>query len=536
MGDGGNGLSSRILTLLGLHYVAHRPPLSWRFWIYSITAYLLPVVVHVILPAEGSSLDEIVWLVTLVPAFLLALHFGLRGAFVALLLGVGLLVGVELFLTLSGRPGDPRITVPIFMAYGALAISVGWLSEQLHEHYEAALEAQAAQKAEALGTMAAGIAHDFNNILTAMVANAELIAGVAEADGEDTRDELAQLKGAARRGAGIVRNLLGFSRTGMLALRAVDLSRLAESQRSLFQQLLPDSVDLHLQQEEELPAVLADSDAVVRMLVALVTNARNAMPSGGTVLLRIHRSRMEGEDRRRRGWGDPGEYVCVTVEDTGIGMDEEEVARIFEPFYTASEPGEGVGLGMAMVYGMMKQHRGFVDVRSAPGRGTSARLYFPVAKDRVAAPQPAPVEEPVGGTETILLVEDEDAIRTSARRILERFGYTVLDAADGEEALALYLERAEEIDLLLTDVLLPKRTGPQLYEAVRRGPGDPLVLFMSGYPARTVHRSTALDPTLPFLAKPWTVAELTRAVRDVLDASGRPVAATLSANPGETAP
>ncbi len=528
-----DGLASRILAGLGLHHVAHRPPLTWRLWIYTLTAYLLPVVVHVVFPSEGSSLDEVVWLVTLVPAFLLSLHFGLRGAFIALMVGIGLLVGVELFLSLSGRPGDPRITVPIFLAYGALAISVGWLSEQLHEHYGAALEAQAAQKAEALGTMAAGIAHDFNNILTAMVANAELIAGDPGSDPEDSRDELAQLKGAARRGAGIVRNLLGFSRTGMLALRAVDLQRLVKTQEPTLTHLLPDSVSLHLQEEEDLPAVSADADAVSRMLVALVTNARNAMPAGGTIRLLIHRCQITGEDRRRRGWGDPGEYVCATVEDTGIGMGEDEAARIFEPFYTRGEPGEGVGLGMAMVYGMMKQHRGFVDVRSAPGRGTSVRLYFPVAKDRIAAPEPEPVDEPVRGTETILLVEDEDSIRTSARRILERFGYTVLEAADGEEALALYLERGAEIDLVLTDVMLPKRTGPQLYEAIRRGPGDPQVLFTSGYPARTVQRSTSLDPTLPFLAKPWTVAELMRSVREVLDSSESPLKASPRATPAD---
>jgi two-component system, cell cycle sensor histidine kinase and response regulator CckA len=511
------GLSARILKAFGLHHVAHRPPLTWRFWIYAITAYLLPVIVLVVFPSEGSSLDEIVWLVTLVPAFLLSLHFGLRGAFIALLVGVGLLVSVEIFLTLAGRPGDPRIIAPIFLAFGALAISVGWLSEQLHEHYEAALEAQAAQKAEALGTMAAGIAHDFNNILTAMVANAELLADGSTSEVGETPEELRRLKGAARRGAGIVRNLLGFSRSGMLALRPLDLGRLAEKERASLLRLLPETVELEIESEPELPAVLADKDAVSRLLVNLVTNARNAMPAGGTIRLQAHRCRIEPEDRRSRGWGDPGEYACVSVQDTGVGMEETEVARIFEPFFTGGMPGEGVGLGMAMVYGIMKQHRGFVDVRSTPGAGTTARLYFPVAKDRSAAPEQEAVARPVGGTETILLVEDEDAIRSSGRRILERLGYTVLDAADGEEALSLCLEHAGEIDLLLTDVILPKRTGTQLYEAIRQEPGAPPVLFMSGYPARTVQRSASLDPSLPFLAKPWTVADLTHAVRAVLD-------------------
>jgi len=515
-------LSERLLAWFGLHPVAHRPPLSWRFWIYAITAYLLPVAVHVVFPSEAGTLDELVWLVTLIPAFLLALHFGLRGAFAALLVGVALLIGVQLFQVFVDTPGDPRITVPIFIAYGALAISVGWLSEQLHSHYEYALRAQAERKTEVLGTMAAGIAHDFNNILTVMVANAEIIAG---RDEDSQNGELEQLRSAAQRGAGMVRNLLGFSRRGMLSLRHIDLSRTLAEQEALIRRLIPGSVDLRVDAGPDLPPVLADREALERILISLVTNALDAMPAGGALDISVKTHRLDREHHRRTGWGDPGDYVCLEVTDTGHGMDDETLARIFEPFFTDKEQGEGVGLGMAMVYGVMKQHRGFVDVESAPGAGTTVRLLFPVAKDRVApSAPPASRPRPQGGGETILLVEDDEPIRMAARRILERFGYSVLEASDGFEGEEVYRKHAGEIDLVLADVMLPRRTGPELYDIIRTGPSQPRVLFMSGYPAHSVRTSAGLDPTLPFIQKPWTVEDFARAVRSTLDADvGAPV-------------
>lgn len=507
-----------VLRALGLTPVAHRPALTWRFWIYTGSAYLIPVVVHLGLPAQdGSTLDELVWLVTLVPAFLLSLHFGLRGAFVALLVGTSLFLGVQLVTTLVHSPIDPMITVPIYIAYGVLAISVGWLSEELHEHYGYALEIQGTRKAEALGTMAAGIAHDFNNILCSVVANAEILAAELGAAEHVERSELTRIKAAAQRGAGMVRNLLGFSRTGMLDLRPLNLADLVEAQMEAVRRLVSENVEVRFRSEEALPPMLADHGAVERILISLITNARDAMPFGGHLDIAVHPARLDQERFRKTGWGDPGDYLCLSVTDTGAGMDEETVDRIFEPFFTRKEPGEGVGLGMAMVYGLMKQHRGFVDVSSSPGKGTRVRAYFPVAKDRVAPIRPDPSPElPVRGSETILLVEDDEHLLAAAARILERLGYRVILARDGEEALQIYRERSAEVDLVLTDVMLPKRTGPELYEAIRTGPGDPRVLFMSGYPARTVRARSQMDPTIPFLQKPWTVDELGAAVRSAL--------------------
>jgi two-component system, cell cycle sensor histidine kinase and response regulator CckA len=498
--------------------MAHRPPLLWRFWIYAAAAYLLPVFVQLVLPETGSSLDELVWLVTLVPAFILSVHFGLRGAFVALLVGTAVFLGVQLALVLAGSLADPRITVPIYIAYGALAISVGWLSEELHEHYGYALDLEAAQKTEALGIMTAGIAHDFNNILTTMMANAELIAGRHPGDAPEENQELAQLRAAARRGAGMVRNLLGFSRQGMLALKPTDLEEVVSHQMPRLGRLVPEAVHLELKAEEGLPPVLADRGAVEQIVVNLVTNARDAMPFSGDLILSIHRGTLDREHLDRTGWGDPGRYVCLSVQDTGVGMDEQSLSKIFEPFFTGKEPGEAVGLGMAMVYGLMKQHRGFVDVQSEVGQGTTVRAYFPVAKERLPSPRAPKRRAAPRGHETVLLVEDDEAIRQAARRILERVGYTVLVAEDGEEALQVYREHQSEVDLVLSDVMLPKRTGPEFYAAIRTGPATPPVLFMSGYPAHTIQTTARLDPSLPFLQKPWTAEELAVAVRDALDA------------------
>lgn len=480
---------------------------------------MMPVVVQVAFPSDPGLLDELVWLVTLVPAYLLALHYGLRGAFVALIMGTGLLLAVQFTLAVNYTPDDPRIVVPIYIAYGALAISVGWLSEQLHEHYELALKLQAKQKSDALGNLAAGVAHDFNNILTTVVANAEIIAERLPPDDQDGQEDLEELKAAARRGAGMVRKLLSLSRKGMLALRPLDLKSVLNGLMPTLERLVPDTFQLELAASDSLPVVAADEGAVEHIVMNLVTNARDAMPHGGRIRIELRLGRLDSDHRRREGWGDPGEYVCLSVVDQGSGMDEATRQQIFEPFFSTKEPGEGIGLGMAMVYGLVKQHRGFVDVESTPGIGTTLRVYFPIAKDHVARPPASRASPPLKGSGTILIVEDEDGIRRAAQRILERCGYTVYTAADGEEALRAYREHRKKLDLVLCDVVLPKLMGPDVYQTIRREPSPPRFLFMSGYPAHSVKTQAALDPTLPFIQKPWTVEELTAAVRDAMNST-----------------
>lgn len=538
-------MRAEIREVFGLRPMAHRPPLVWRFWIYAAAAYIMPLVVQLAFPGDPSSVDELVWLVTLVPAFILALHYGLRGAFVALVTGTVLLMAVQLVLALYSTPDDPRVIVPIYIAYGMLAISVGWLSEQLHEHYELTLELRARQKTDALGKLAAGLAHDFNNVLNAMTANAELLAADETASGEGPREELTRLKAAAARGAGMVRNLLGLSRTGLLRLRPLDIPGIIEDLRRRLGRILPENVVLDVVTQPDVPVVAGDPEAVEQILVNLVTNARDAMPLGGRLHIEVGTGRLDFEHRKRRGWGDPGEYAVITISDTGVGMDAEVRRRIFEPFFTSKEAGDGIGLGMAMVYGLMKQHRGYVDVESAEGDGTTVTLYFPVTRDRSAARDGADAlvvhdqgvrevdEEPrarlagrrsagENGEDLILIVEDEDPIRRASERILERSGYRVETAANGDEALEIYERVRDDISLVLLDVVLPGRTGPEIYEIMRRSGRPPPVLFMSGYPAASLYSGVSLDPDLPFLAKPWAVDDLIGAIRDILARSRAP--------------
>jgi two-component system cell cycle sensor histidine kinase/response regulator CckA len=243
------------------------------------------------------------------------------------------------------------------------------------------------------------------------------------------------------------------------------------------------------------------------------------MPAGGTIRITVGRRALDAEACRAHGWGVPGEYVTLSVTDTGCGMDDATRARIFEPFFTTKPAGQGTGLGMPMVYGLVKDHGGFVQVYSEPMRGTTVRLYFPVAEPRPAEPAPRPTAEVRGGTETILLVEDAEDVRRAATRVLQRHGYTVVALADGREALAVIRAGHAPADLIISDVVMPHTSGPELLKALRETRLPTRVLLTSGYTAREVRDRMEVDPEIPFLPKPWTAVELLGKVREALDAA-----------------
>src|SRR6185503_10207473 len=228
------------------------------------------------------------------------------------------------------------------------------------------------------------------------------------------------------------------------------------------------------------------------------------MPQGGRITVRTESCRLDAEHLRKHGWGEPGEYVSLTVADTGVGMDERTRDRLFVPFFTTKPPGLGTGLGLAMVYGLVKQHNGYILIDSEPNAGSTVRIYFPVAQAGDAALSILRETLPRGGNETILLVEDEEPIRRTARKVLERFGYRVQVAADGEEALEVIRERGEEIDLVISDVVMPRMGGRGLYDAARASGAKMKFLFASGYTARDVGATGEIDADMPFIHKPWT--------------------------------
>jgi len=370
------------------------------------------------------------------------------------------------------------------------------------------------QKMEAMGELTGGIAHDFNNLLTIIISNAELLE---QSLPSDQRGELAELKAAARRGSAMIRKLLTFRRKAELALERVDVTEVVRDTTALLRRFLPESISLKLDAPAPAP-VHADPSALEQILINLATNARDAMPSGGTLDVAVSRPTLDEVYLASLGATVPsGEFVCVTVRDTGSGMDERTRQRMFEPFFTTKPPHQGTGLGMAMVYGLIKQHRGLLNVYSEPGKGTAVRVYLPAAGDQAAGAPAEPARSLRGGTETILVVEDEEMIRGSTRRILERLGYRVILAGDGEEALAFLRARKERVHLVLSDVVMPRVSGRHLHEAIRREGLDVGFIFTSGYSALDARESAALDPAVPYLPKPWSAVELADSIRDVLD-------------------
>ncbi len=370
-----------------------------------------------------------------------------------------------------------------------------------------------AQKMEAIGLLTGGMAHDFNNLLTVVLANADLVLESLPDGMDELRDEVGQMIQAATRGSEMVKKLLAFSRRETLERRPVSLEVVLAETQALLARLLPSNITVRTDAAPELPGILADPGAVQHMLINLATNARDAMPTGGVLTMRGgFEVAMERHD------GSIGPMVTVIVEDTGRGMDEEVLAHLFEPFFTTKAPGEGTGLGMAMIYGLVQQHDGTIDVQSTPGLGTRVTIGLPLAEVTVpnATPRSAMLIRE-GATETILLVEDEEMVRRAGRRILEKHGYRVLQAADGAEALMVLRERGAEIALVVSDVVMPRMGGRELYASLREEGFTMPFLFTSGYTDRMSSDTVALDPSVPVLPKPWTWTELTASVRAALD-------------------
>ena len=378
-----------------------------------------------------------------------------------------------------------------------------------------------AQKMEAIGLLTGGMAHDFNNLLTVVLANADLVLESLPDEMEELRDEVGQMIQAATRGSDMVKKLLAFSRRETLERRPVSLEVVLAETQALLVRLLPSNITVRTEALPDLPGILADPGAVQHMLLNLATNARDAMPTGGTLTMR---GGFEPDMELPDGTRSP--MVTVIVADSGRGMDEDVLAHLFEPFFTTKAPGEGTGLGMAMIYGLVQQHAGTIDVRSTVGLGTTVTIGLPLAEMTVpnATPRSAMLIR-AGATETILLVEDEEMVRRAGRRILEKHGYRVIQAADGAEALELLRERGSEIALVVSDVVMPRMGGRELYASLRDEGYRMPFLFTSGYTDRMSSDTVALDPSVPVLPKPWTWTELTASVRAALDEGFTPAPA-----------
>jgi PAS domain S-box-containing protein len=378
-----------------------------------------------------------------------------------------------------------------------------------------------AQKLEALGQLTGGIAHDFNNILTVIQANIALIAAGLPEDAEEARADLLEVENATRRGAELVSKLLAFSRREDLSRKLVNVAQIVRGATKTLRRLLPENIEVKVIAAESVGNVFADPNAVEQVLLNLATNARDAMPDGGVLYVETRRAWLREEHRPNFGHGHAGEYACIVVSDTGCGMDETTKQKLFEPFYTTKEAGRGTGLGMAMIHGLVKQHNGFVHVYSELDQGTTIKVYFPSARsestDSASSGHELDSAEAYEGTETILVVEDEAQIRDVAKRILERRGYTVLLAENGEAGVRKFREHSTDIALVISDVIMPKLSGPAMYDAIRNFAPHTRFMFTSGHATHVLRVSGNVDPRVPFIYKPWSGIELLKRVRELLD-------------------
>jgi len=373
-----------------------------------------------------------------------------------------------------------------------------------------------AQKLEAVGQLTSGIAHDLNNVLTVVLADADLIARELPEGKSDVRDDLDDLRTAARRGAAMIRKLLSFSHSVNLTMVTVDLDTAVGRLVPTLKRILPENIEIRYNDLAAGP-VRVDQVALEHIVTNLATNAKDAMRGGGHLELETGRTWLAPTDAKP--WLRSGSFSYIKVTDSGVGMDAGIRDRMFEPFFTTKPPGEGAGLGMAMTYGLVKQHEGFVFVESKPGKGTTVTVYLPPALQLDAVDSRESETEAryhSSGGETILLVEDEDALRRAGQRILEKLGYVVLRAPNGQRALEILEEQGETIDLVISDLVMPQVGGRALYEAARLRQQDVKFLFTSGHAAAGPDDGAPL-PDVPFIQKPWTFDELGRKVREVLN-------------------
>lgn len=414
-----------------------------------------------------------------------------------------------------GKSFDATAT-PLRDSQGALSGCVHVLHDiterrRLEEQY------RQAQKMEAVGRLAGGVAHDFNNLLTAITGYSELLlARLGEED--PLRRYVEEVKKAGDRAASLTRQLLTFSRQQVLELRVLDLNSVVANVDKMLRRVIGEDIELVTILVPDLGPVKADPGQLEQVILNLAVNSRDAMPQGGKLTIVTSNVELAEASSHRHGELSPGKYVVLAVSDSGCGMDSETQAHIFEPFFTTKGEGKGTGLGLAMVYGIVKQSGGSVWVYSEVGRGTTFKVYLPQVNEKVTAQVSRP-PQPVltRGWETILLVEDEEPVRSLVRSVLEAGGYVVLEARHGEDALVVAEMHKGPIQLLVTDVVMPEMSGPELAEHLAPFHREMKVLYMSGYTEGSIQHHGLLAPVTAYLPKPFTPETLARKVREVLN-------------------
>ncbi len=389
------------------------------------------------------------------------------------------------------------------------------------EHKRLEDQLRHSQKMEAVGQLAGGVAHDFNNLLMLIQAHNERLRG-RFAPGEPGHQDSLEIEGAVTRAASLIQQLLAFGRKQVLQTKVLDLNLVVTEVAKMLGRLITNHIELRVMLALEIGCVKADPGQIEQIILNLAVNARDAMPQGGELVLETKNVQVGEAHARNRDGVPPGKYVMLAVTDTGVGMGSETQAHMFEPFFTTKEPGKGTGLGLATVYGVVKQMDGSICVRSEPGKGTTFEIYLPYVERAAEKEAPGPgtrtaLAAAPDGTETVLLVEDQEGIRDLVQEFLQRKGYTVLHAVDGDDALRIAGAHNEQIHLLVTDVVMPNIGGQELARRLTPLRPQMKVLFMSGYPEHASRGEEAVDRNVPVLLKPFLLDTLARKVRSVLD-------------------
>jgi PAS domain S-box-containing protein len=415
----------------------------------------------------------------------------------------------------DGTPVEVETTIaPVKDGAGAIIQYVG-VERDITRQLEIEAQFLQAQKMEAIGTLAGGVAHDFNNILTVIMGFGNMIQDNIEIS-DRIKPYIDQIVASCAKAADLTRSLLAYSRKQSIALEAHRMGELVTNTANLLKRLLPEDVDLKLDLREPHAVALVDVAQIDQVLMNLATNARDAMPHGGTLTIRLRTTQLDSSFSDSHGFGKPGSYVQLSVADTGTGMDEKTLARIFDPFFTTKEVGRGTGLGLSSVYGIVKQHKGYITVASAPLRGTVFDIYLPLAKGTVV-PENIASGPAVGGTEAILVVEDDTDVRRMLVAVLTGQDYTILEAVDGDDAINVFNAHKEEIDLIILDVIMPGMNGKEVLDEIRRTSPAVKAIFMSGYAGDILFIKGVKDEGIEFMQKPISVPDLLGRIRHVLD-------------------
>jgi CheY-like chemotaxis protein len=370
---------------------------------------------------------------------------------------------------------------------------------------------------EAVGQLAGGVAHDFNNILTAIFGYCGMLQ-MKMGEESPFKSSIDLILKAAERAANLTRSLLAFSRKQIMSAKMVNLNDIVKNVWQLITRIIGEDIQWKIVCTEKPLTIFADGGQIEQVLMNLAANARDAMPDGGILTIETEIREIDEVFIQTHGFGFPGKYAVISISDTGIGMDAEIRKKIFEPFFTTKGIGKGTGLGLSIVYGVITQHNGYINVNSDPDKGTTFEIYFPlVGEEDNKNDDEAPIDDPRKGTETVLVAEDDPYIRQLANLALRKFGYEVILANDGLDVMEKFQANCDNIDIVLMDMIMPKKNGKEAYEEIRKVRPDVKILFMSGYSAEILHNRGFLNTGVEVITKPFRPLELARKVRDVLD-------------------